>query len=230
MDDHDQAALAAPERLNYFTGRLLTADDFELEQRYGMSRHRLVNRLVHGHGVVSGLGVEVADGGESLRVLPGLAIDALGREIVVPAPSAWLAVQPGLGAHALVAIAYAEAPGDSAPTVVDDSEPGVPGTISEGYRIALSAAGRPRHPKGRRAGFVSDGGIDAAALARWVSDRPATSRLPDDPSVPLANVRLTGTAAAPLFDPAGVDIAVRPVVLSNAVLLEVIRDLIARRR
>jgi hypothetical protein len=75
----------APRRPNYFTGQLLTAEDFEAEQSYFLAGRRSHNRVLHGWGVVCGLGVKPSGSG-GVVVEPGLAIDSLGREIVVPDP------------------------------------------------------------------------------------------------------------------------------------------------
>ena len=42
--------LEAPRRLNYFPGRLLTAEDFETEQSYWLGKHRSHGRHLHGSG------------------------------------------------------------------------------------------------------------------------------------------------------------------------------------
>ena len=49
------------ERNNYFYGKLLTVRDFEMEQHYFNIKRRLINRILHGAGVVCGLGVTVSD-------------------------------------------------------------------------------------------------------------------------------------------------------------------------
>ena len=49
------------ERNRYFYGKLLTVRDFEAEQNYASAKRRLVNRVVHGAGVVCGLGVSRSD-------------------------------------------------------------------------------------------------------------------------------------------------------------------------
>ena len=73
------------ERNRYFYGKLLTVRDFEMEQKYVNDKRRLVNRLMHGAGVVSGLQV-IAINDKSISVEMGVALDSLGREIVVPSP------------------------------------------------------------------------------------------------------------------------------------------------
>jgi hypothetical protein len=44
-------------RNNYFYGKLLTVKDFQTEQQFFINKQRLINRLVHGVGVVCGLEV-----------------------------------------------------------------------------------------------------------------------------------------------------------------------------
>jgi hypothetical protein len=70
------------ERPRYFTGKLITAEDFELEQRYHIEKRCLLNRMLQGAGVVSGLTVVGGEQG-TVTVAPGFAIDPLGREILV---------------------------------------------------------------------------------------------------------------------------------------------------
>jgi len=72
------------ERVRFFDGQLLTAAEFEAEQRYHLEKRRLHNRMLHGFGVVDGLGVSVADG--TVIVSPGFALDRRGNEIIVAGP------------------------------------------------------------------------------------------------------------------------------------------------
>jgi len=72
----------ALERVNFFDGKLLDAEDLSLEQTYHLERHRRHNRYLHGWGVVSGLSVSVADN-TTITVHPGVAIDCAGNELVV---------------------------------------------------------------------------------------------------------------------------------------------------
>ena len=72
-------------RNHFFYGKLMDVDQFEKEQSYGMAKRALMNRIVLGRGVVCGLNVvkdpELED---RILVLPGVAIDDCGREIVIP--------------------------------------------------------------------------------------------------------------------------------------------------
>ena len=73
------------EHNRYFYGKLLTVRDFEVEQNYAGIKRRLINRLVHGTGVVCGLGVSASDD-TTLIIDSGMALDYLGREIVLSEP------------------------------------------------------------------------------------------------------------------------------------------------
>lgn len=87
------------ERNRYFRGKTITVRDLRAEQLYFQQKRWLVNRMIHGCGVVCGLAVDgvAVDGlsvtGEapnsiasfkaSFRLGRGMALDGLGREIVV---------------------------------------------------------------------------------------------------------------------------------------------------
>jgi hypothetical protein len=73
------------ERPRYFAGKLVTAEDFELEQRYHIEKRWLLNRMLQGAGIVSGLGVVPSERG-TVTVEPGFALDPYGREILVSEP------------------------------------------------------------------------------------------------------------------------------------------------
>ena len=73
------------ERNRYFYGKLLTVRDFEVEQRYHCTKRELLNRLLHGAGVVCGLGVTASDE-STLMIESGMALDYQGREIILPEP------------------------------------------------------------------------------------------------------------------------------------------------
>lgn len=89
MNPHDYAEallreLAPPRRNQFFYGKRMDVQHFRMEQDYGRLKQTLLNRLTLGKGVVCGL--RVAMDGQRLTVDPGVAIDGLGREIVVPVP------------------------------------------------------------------------------------------------------------------------------------------------
>ncbi len=72
-------------RNQYFYGKLLTVRDFQNEQSYHIKKQRLINKHIHGEGVVCGLMVEAVVGDNSkVKIKSGIALDCCGREIIVP--------------------------------------------------------------------------------------------------------------------------------------------------
>lgn len=73
------------ERNKYFYGKLLSVDDFELEQRYMNDKRRMLNQFILGNGIVVGLYVVRVDE-QTISIEKGIALDSWGREIVVDTP------------------------------------------------------------------------------------------------------------------------------------------------
>ncbi|MEO7116544.1 MAG: hypothetical protein ABIZ18_11870 [Caldimonas sp.] len=96
------------ERVSYFFGQILGADDFETEQAYLRGRLGRRNRLLHGTGIVAGLDVAIDASAGAVVIAPGLAFAPDGNEIGLDAPVA-LAL-PASGTAWLVQVAYREAP------------------------------------------------------------------------------------------------------------------------
>lgn len=69
-------------RNRYYKGKMLTSSDFEAEQTYMNNKRRFVNQTINGSGIVCGLNVISLDD-LSLMIESGVAIDDIGREIVV---------------------------------------------------------------------------------------------------------------------------------------------------
>ncbi len=74
--------LGTPERNRYFYGKLLDEASLRMEQSYFNQKRWMMNRLGLGSGVVCGLHVDVQ--GDCVCIAPGVAIDTMGHEIVVP--------------------------------------------------------------------------------------------------------------------------------------------------
>jgi hypothetical protein len=88
------AGVPVSSRLRYFHGQPLGAIDLRQEQAYHLDKARLRNRLLHGWGIVCGLDVQVEEkqhcrpdetdpAASEVAVLPGVAIDCAGNEVVV---------------------------------------------------------------------------------------------------------------------------------------------------
>lgn len=96
------------ERNRYFTGKFMTARDFQLDQDYFVSRMRWHNRLFHGWGIVCGLEVEPHPDAKSkaptdcawrwVVVKAGVAVDCCGRSLVLERDTAYkLPIRPRKG-------------------------------------------------------------------------------------------------------------------------------------
>jgi hypothetical protein len=74
-------------KINYFTGLFLRAEDLRAAEDYRDRTRWMHNLLLHGPGIVrnyrDGLQVTVNDRGNEITVGTGLAIDPLGREILL---------------------------------------------------------------------------------------------------------------------------------------------------
>ena len=160
---HDTCDLTTPTRNHYFYGKLLDTYHFEQETEYFNYKRRLINRLIHGYGVVCGLDVgEIDDQPCTVRINSGLAIDKHGREIVVPcgttyqfelpaAPQSGQLAQPPAPAREAkkeppehdewpyhLLLCYHECLADPAPVHASDckgQEPCQPSTIQERFKI-----------------------------------------------------------------------------------------------
>lgn len=70
------------ERNRYYYGKMLTSPDFQEEQQYFRNKQMLLNQMTLGGGIVCGLNVFNLDD-FSILVESGIAVDSLGREIIV---------------------------------------------------------------------------------------------------------------------------------------------------
>ncbi len=125
------------ERVNYFNGQILTADDFKAEQDYQRQKHRRHNLRFHGSGVVVGLGVSVAKKGDASMVVvsPGFAIDPAGNEVQLCTE---VRLRPGaLRILLYVLIRFAERPTDPVSALLQ------PTRLEEGCEVLLSAKAAP---------------------------------------------------------------------------------------
>jgi len=99
--------IVSVKRLNYFTHQFLREQDFQAEQAYHVAMRRQHNRLLHGWGVIEGFDVRKKSDHE-IVIDPGIAIDNLGREIVLDGPVVRDISAFERNSHTYVAIAYDE--------------------------------------------------------------------------------------------------------------------------
>lgn len=145
------------ERNRYFYGKLLTVDDFLLEQQYGSNKRRLANRFLQGTGVVAGLYVLTVDE-KTISIEAGIALDSMGREIVVDTPVVKKLeliegfsnyMEEGNKNYVYLCIDYDETMEGAVHNIADDEASGEGeknyGRIMENYRLGLTGL-EPEYP------------------------------------------------------------------------------------
>lgn len=88
-EEDEESILRQFQRNKYFYGKLMTVSDFELEQEYFNGKRYLLNRLIHGKGLLFGFSdLELPQESSDEVIIwfrdGGVALDCLGREIIVP--------------------------------------------------------------------------------------------------------------------------------------------------
>lgn len=189
------ATITNIERLNYYEGEYLGAVDFDAEQEYHRDMRRRHNLGQHTWGIAAGLDLaQVPNGGPNNAVdiflMPGMAIDGFGREIVVlgkaqltqdpfapyydPNPAAapkqmylWIAYDQSM----------ANASTDSCSRTGNSN---AFGRVQESYRIAVTPD--PASPANDP--MVVDGNTIAAGVVSSTPPAPGEVVLPLDGSVP----------------------------------------------
>ncbi|WJK37018.1 hypothetical protein [Solwaraspora sp. WMMA2065] len=84
MADYTQPDVVS-KRVRFFDGQFLEDQDFIDEQRFHLDRERRQSRLLRLTGVSEGLGLAAADEPFRVTVSAGMAVDALGRHLVLAA-------------------------------------------------------------------------------------------------------------------------------------------------
>ena len=159
-------------RLRFFTGQLLTAESFELEQKYFREKLKRHNRALHGFGIVSGLKVLIEAG--QIIVEPGLALDCQGNELVIgtavvvsPLTCDW--------PSAYVQVGFAEeytdpvpAAGLAEPTENDACQPEMQqaSTITESCELIIAEDNSNRGHRHLRARWLACGQPHALTIAK----------------------------------------------------------------
>lgn len=241
-----KGALHTLERNRFFYGKVMDVRQWRLEQSYGIEARSLLARLGLGIGVLSGLEVELAPDGTALRVRAGVAVDGLGRTIVVPADVTLPAPgqptdckgapdgDPVTDGSITVELCYHECLTESVPTIAcgcDTVERCEAGVVGERYRLRLiRGLPSPADPVACPAMFPADPdqGFDRRrAIWETLGAAPIPPR-PSDEDDPCGCLVLATIAFTP-DGPAVLDpFTYRRTIYSNQALLELILCLAAR--
>ena len=234
-------------RNRYFAGRLLTETDLADEQSYHQGKAKRHNRYLHDYGVVCGLRVVPARGRDDLAVVvePGLAVDAWGREIVVPEPAeldlgGWTAQEqrgPSVqGPSVFVVVEYAEAEEGAVPLPAappgETGEAMAPSRTVETFRLGLREEAEHSEAGGEAplwevVAKALQQGADAERLRKLLCERLSQPCPPcqADPAVTLARIELP--PRGPLTMEAIDNCSHRRLVLNTDQVLHVVLGLLA---
>lgn len=234
--------LATPTRNRYFYGKLLDAFHLEMEQAYFNRKRWLINRLLQGSGVVCGLNVIATEDGQKVWVQPGVAIDPLGREIIVPAayclenprqptdacgqPSG----EPISEGAVFLCLAYHECAADLMPVLVGDCDTRqncAPSTVRERYMFLVQPEEPGRLPPEPVCNLAD---IFLPASGEWklsrihprLADRASQAGSPLEKDIWVVLARINLPAVGQKITQQMIDVSVRPLVYSNELLFELL--------
>lgn len=227
--------LASPRRNHFFYGKLLDEMHLRMEQDFFNGKRWMLNRLGLGRGVLCGL--QVTADGKNVWVSPGVAIDAYGREIVVPQkvcidPSKISADcgtvrprDPEKEPTVYLALCYKECKADFVPALVTDCKPQdqcAPSTIVESYCLEVRLGTPPViAPPSDELCEALNGGKDADDKRKRLCEVLAESTcgtVSGDVCVPLATIELAGDGKVGGIDTCGP----REQVYSNDLLFDLL--------
>lgn len=158
-EHHKTGMPGTPERNRYFYGKLLDEASLRMEQSYFNQKRWMMNRLGLGSGVVCGLHVDVQ--GDCVCIAPGVAIDTMGHEIVVPGA---VPIDPrkvtddrgvptgeeiNNGEKGYVCLAYRECLAEPVPVLVtdcDSTNQQAPSVIRESFCVIVKKGPAPTLP------------------------------------------------------------------------------------
>lgn len=222
-------AIRAFERSNFFYGLLLDAERLQKDHAFFNGKRALLNRLTLGLGVVCGLDVRtVAGPPRQWFIDPGVAIDGMGREVVVAESYPFDPAQPTddegrptgsplTTGTVEICIRYHEVPADLVPMLVADCDGEgecAPSTIRESFVVIVRPAEAVANPAAcTLPGFPVP---PAKGLHELLATRLRTACAPPpaDSCIPIVRIDL-GTMAIDT-------VTGRPLVYSNRLLYELV--------
>lgn len=223
----NQDGLNTYERNNFFYGKLMTVRDFELEQSYFIEKNKLLNRFLHGWGVICGLEVIPHECPKKVVLKPGIALDCYGNEIVVPREiEIDLAEEneeiPPEGKTVYVCIKYLECDVEPVPVLINECSCDDTAMKSSIKRESFEYKILQTEPEKSHILEFFDMNCEDV-LKRLITESLDPCQDCEDGCVVLAGVTFTGDTAVSADD---IDnVTYRQIVLSNKKLLSLITSL-----
>ncbi|MCU0526264.1 MAG: hypothetical protein MUF72_15715 [Elainella sp. Prado103] len=235
-DEVTLAGLTTPTRNQFFYGKLMDVFHFQLETTYQNRKRWLLNRLNLGFGVVCGLTVVPTNDNQHVQVAAGVAIDKLGREMIVPVASppidprqptdAWgrpagNPIADGESVH--LCLAYHECETEPVPVLVGDCgrEPTCAASlIKERYRILVKAGSAPPSNLTCQLPDLLASPLDSSNFHDQLSDRISQNcaEVTGETCIPIAQITLPATGEFITTD--SINVKIRPLVYSQPLILE----------
>lgn len=220
--------LHTPKRNHYFFGKQLDVYHFQLETDYFNAKRWLINRLTVGFGVVCGLDVRECHQRPGVVIVePGVAIDGLGREIIVPEAielkDERIMQQDEEKKEFHLVLRYSSGKKNPEPVYTSECpDQEQPGVICESAQLELRRGPAPELEPSPDSvcKSIDHCGIDHERLARHVSE--ACPDCPSDPAVPLAEIEVPEPTKSKERRELDITPEIRPIVYSNMLLKQLI--------
>lgn len=233
------APLDPTRRVNYEFGMVLGVNDFRQEQAHFEWKDQLSNRLLHGYGTVSGLGVSAEaiknPDGVQIRVATGYAASPQGHwmwiendlcarlEEWVESHMDELSPPPGSGRQTVyVLLCYEECPTELTPVFgkacASEQESRVPSRIQEAYRVQFDWQKPEQHAEDSMRAF-------GQLIDRVVISPPQSPPTPDDSQLLLDAVLNLAESSSVL--PMGSPSDQAPFILEEGTACETLRQALA---
>jgi hypothetical protein len=235
--------LTTPTRNLWPYGKLLDSYHLDLEGWYYRLQRYAINWLVHGSGVVCGLQV-VVDANGMVGVTPGFGFDLVGREIEVPQMSKSIDPrQPtddcgaaqgskieGAGTVTLC-LAYHECEAEFVPLLVSEcecEERCAASIVCERYALIVRSGEPDTAAPTCMLPGIFGANATASSIHATLVDRISQACPPKPSETCIVLARISLPAGGGAVTAADIDITPRPLVIGNALLLELLLCLAAR--
>jgi hypothetical protein len=151
-------------RPRFFSGKLVTPEDLELQQQYFREKLKRHNRSLHGFGIVSGLKVTVNSG--QIVVEPGLALDCEGNELAIETEQSIVPPSNADWHTAFVNVRFVEENAGLLPTPESAAGFNLAATLTESFELVVTKENSNRGHKHLRACWLACGQPHALTIAK----------------------------------------------------------------